>query len=59
MMPNFGQLAITPILKMQSFPLGMLIFRQKSFQFCIPRLKNRQPILPYCEISTYHQIKQN
>ena len=24
----------------------MLIFRQKSFQFCIPRLKTRQPVLP-------------
>ena len=39
MMPNFCQLAATPILKIQSFPLSMLIIRQKSFQFCIPRLK--------------------
>ena len=32
MMPNFWQLATTPILKIQSFPLGsMLFFRQKSF----------------------------
>ena len=26
--------------------VGMLIFRQKSFQFCIPRLKTQQPVLP-------------
>ena len=25
----------------------MLIFRQKSFQFCIPPLKTRQSVLPY------------
>ena len=25
----------------------MLIFRQKSLQFCTPRLKSRQPILPW------------
>ena len=25
----------------------MLICRQKTFQFCIPRLKTRQPVLPY------------
>ena len=25
----------------------MLILRQKSFQFHIPRLKNPQPVLPY------------
>ena len=29
-------------------PLGLLIFRQKSFQFCIPCLKTRQPVLPQC-----------
>ena len=27
----------------------MLLFRQKSFQFCTPRLKTRQPVLPYWE----------
>ena len=41
--PIFGT---TPILKIQSFPLGKLNFRQKSFQSCIPRLKTRQPVLP-------------
>ena len=25
----------------------MLIFRQKSFQFCIPHVKTRRPVLPY------------
>ena len=27
--------------------LGMLIFRGKSFQFCTPRLKTWQPVLPW------------
>ena len=27
-------------------PLVMLIFRQKSFQFCTPYLKTQQPVLP-------------
>ena len=27
--------------------LGYVDFRQKSFQFCTPRLKTRQPVLPY------------
>ena len=31
----------------------MLIFGQKSFQFCIPRLKTGQPVLPY----TFHSHK--
>ena len=47
---NFGtfwQLAVNPKLKIQSFSLGMLIFRQKNFQFCILFLKTRQPLLPY------------
>ena len=26
----------------------MLIFRQKSFYFCTPRLKTPLPVLPYC-----------
>ena len=34
-------------LSIQQFPLGMLIFRQKSFQFCIQHLKTWQPVLPY------------
>ena len=29
-MPNFSQLAATPIFKIHEFPLGMSIFRQKS-----------------------------
>jgi hypothetical protein len=37
---TFWYLLITPILKIQSFPFGMLIFRQKSFQFCILLLEN-------------------
>ena len=40
MMPNFQQFDINSILKIQLFRLGMLIFRQKSFQFCIRFLKN-------------------
>ena len=46
-MPNFWHLPITPILKIQPFPLCMLIFRQKCFQFCTPCLKTPQPVLPY------------
>ena len=52
---NFGtfwHLLITPILIIQQFSLGMLIFRQKSFQFCTPLKKTWQPILPYCTVST-------
>ena len=47
---NFGtfwQLAINPKLKIQYFPLGMLILRQKSLQFCIPHLETPQTVLPY------------
>ena len=47
---NFGtfwHLHITTILKIQSFSMGMLIFRQKSFQFFTPRLKTWQPVIPY------------
>ena len=40
---TFWQLAITPILKIQSFPLGMLIFKQKCFQFCTPTWKLNNP----------------
>ena len=47
---NQQHIPINPILKIQKFPLGILIFRQKSFQFCIPRLKTRQPVLPYCAV---------
>ena len=47
MMPNFWQLALTLVLKNHEFPLSMLSFRQKSFFFCIPRLKTQQPILTY------------
>ena len=39
-MPNFWQLATTPILKIQWLPLGKLIHRQKSFLFCTPPLEN-------------------
>ena len=46
MMPNFWQLAIRPNLKINESSLGMLIFRQKYFLFCIPRLKTLQPVLP-------------
>ena len=41
------KLDITTILKIQSFSMGMLIFRQKSFQFFTPRLKTWQPVIPY------------
>ena len=44
---TFWQLPITPILKIQSFPLGVLIFKQKSFQFCALHLKSRKPVLLY------------
>ena len=56
-MLNFGpfwHLPITPILKVQSFPLGVLIFRQKYFQFCTPRLKTQQPVLPYSRVVISH-----
>ena len=43
---HFWHLPIKQILKIQYFPLGMLIFMQKSFQFCTPRLKDPQPVLP-------------
>ena len=39
---NFGtfwHLPTTPILKIQQFPLDMLIFMQKSVLFCIPGLE--------------------
>ena len=39
LMPNIWHLTNTPILKMQSYPLGMLIFRQRSFKFCIPAIE--------------------
>ena len=35
-----------PILKIQKFPLSMLIPMKKSFQFCSPRLKTPQPVMP-------------
>ena len=40
MIPNFWQLATTQILKIQWFPLGMLILRQKYFKFCTPPYAN-------------------
>ena len=35
-------------LKIEQFPLVMLIFMQRYFQFIIFRLKTQQPVLPYC-----------
>ena len=52
MIPNFWPLPITPIFKVQSLLLGILIFRQKSFQFCTPCLKTWQPVLSYCTVIT-------
>ena len=43
------RLPVSPILKIKKISLGMLILRQKSFQFYIPRLKTPQPVLPYCK----------
>ena len=40
MMPNFWQLATTPILKIDLFPLGMLIFSKKNFLNLYPSLGN-------------------
>ena len=37
---------ITPIILLCRY-IPMLIFRQKSFKFCTPRLKTWQPVLPY------------
>ena len=34
----------------------MLIFRQKSFQFCTPRLKTQQPVLPYFRYTVFITI---
>ena len=31
----------------------MLLFRQKTFQFCTPRLKTGQPVLPYRELELF------
>ena len=56
---NFGtfwHLPINPILKILLFSIGMLIFRQKSFQFCIPCLKTQQPVLPYSIISQWTKL---
>ena len=39
-MPNFWQLATTPTLKIQWFPLGTLILRQKIFLILYPPLEN-------------------
>ena len=39
-MSYFGHLPITPTLKVQQFPLIMLIFRQKIFLILYPPLKN-------------------
>ena len=33
------RLPISPKFKIQKFPFGMLILRQKSYKFCTPRLK--------------------
>ena len=41
---NFGtfwHLPINPVLKIQKYFFGMLILKQKSFQFCRPHLKTR------------------
>ena len=43
---NFWQLATTPILKIQSFPLGMVIFRQKIFPILYSPLEKFDN--PYC-----------
>ena len=48
MLSNFCHLPITPILKIQKLPLGMLIFRQKKFKFFTPPMKTRQPVPPSC-----------
>ena len=44
---NVNDLPTTSIFKIQEFPLGMLILRQKSFLFFIPGLKTQQSVLPY------------
>ena len=56
MMPNFKHLPITPMLKIQQFPSGMLIFRQKTFQVCTLRLKAQQSVLPYLWAGQYYAL---
>ena len=41
----------TPILNIQSFPLDMLIFRQKSFQFCTSAWKLNNPYYHNCKLT--------
>ena len=52
-MPNFWQLAITPILKIHKFPLGILILKAKIFvpDFVSPAWKLSNPY--------YHSITYN
>ena len=39
--------------KKNQYPLRKLIFGQKTFKFCVPSLKTRQPILPMTHIAHY------
>ena len=36
----------------------MLIFRQKSFQFCTPHLKTLQPVLPYIKRHSLTSLRE-
>ena len=47
------------ILKIQSFPLGMLIFRQKLLKVCNPRLKTQQSVLPNPTVNLQHHVTLN
>ena len=49
---NLGTFWNLPNLKISNLYLGMLIFRQKYFQFCTPHLKTQQPVLPYLQYIT-------
>ena len=42
----FDTSPITPILKIHSFPLGMLILGKTLSNFVPPHLKTQQPVLP-------------
>ena len=56
MIPNFWQLAIKPILKVHNFPLGVLIFRQKSFKFGIPAWKLNNPYYHNTQEEVQHLV---
>ena len=58
MMPNFRQLTINPILKIQQFPFRMLISMKKPL-ILYPRFKTRQPVLPLSSVKDLGRSGRN